>query len=240
MENKITSVGIIGLGAFGKLCAQLVPKGIAVAAYDTKPIEDFKLSPLETAAQADIVILAVPLAALRGTLESIKDILPKTSVLVDICSVKVESSNTIKEVLPDHTNILVSHPLFGPQTFYNSATEKTFVVCEQHGTKAQEVIDFCKDSLGLTIVNMSPEEHDKEMSRIHALTFFVARALGEVHAEKPKLSTPSFEYLKKLIDLDHAHTQELFLTIQNGNPYAKQIRKDFVTVLQKIDATLEG
>ncbi len=238
MSKNIHSVGIIGLGAFGKLCMKLAPQELRVLGYDAQPPEDTKISSLEEVCQADVVILAVPLSALRSTLKSIKDLLPETTLLVDVCSVKVESSKAIREVMPRHKNILISHPLFGPQTIASGTAGKTFVVCEQHGDKAKEFINFCKNALELNIVTMSQEQHDKEMARVHALTLFLARGLSEVHADKSQFSTPSFDYLKKLVALDHAHTEELFLTIQNGNPYAKEARDELIQKLVDVNETL--
>lgn len=239
MESSIKSLGIIGLGAFGKLCAQLAPSNVKVVGYDSHPTPDLTRASLAEVCATDVIILAVPLSSLESTLESIKHLITPSTLVIDICSVKVNSSKLIKKHLPNHKNILISHPLFGPQTIENGTAGKTFVVCEQVGDKANKVVDFCKDTLELKVVSMSPEQHDKEMSKVHALTLFLARGLSEIHAETSEFSTASFDYLKKLVALDHAHSEELFLTIQNGNPYAKQIRSELIETLEKLNRELE-
>jgi prephenate dehydrogenase len=238
MNNSVHSVGIIGLGPFGKLCASLIPSGISVKGFDSNADVGFEISKLEDVCKTDVVILAVPLGSYPTVLNSIQGLLAPTTLLVDICSVKVKPAALIAEHLPDHTNVLFTHPLFGPQTIENGTEGHSLIVCNTADEKSQKLIAYSRDSLKLKIVTMTPEEHDKEMALVHALTLFIARGLSEVHAEESQFATPSFTYIKKLIELDRAHSEELFTTIENGNPYAKEIRQKILRQLVSIDTAL--
>lgn len=240
MKNNIQSVGIIGLGAFGRLCSSLVPEGVTVLGFDTKPPANYKTSTLEDVCATDAVILAVPLSAYPEVLTQIQPLLTKSTLLIDICSVKVKPLQLLQKHLPDHTNILLTHPLFGPQTVENGTKGLTLVVCSEVSEMSEPFITFCSDVLKLTIVRLSPAQHDKEMALVHALTMFLARGLSDIHAEESQFATPSFTYLKKLIELDRVHTEELFQTIENGNPYAQNIRTQLITQLEKIDSSLKN
>jgi prephenate dehydrogenase len=237
-KTLISSVGIIGLGAFGKLCASLIPKDITVLGFDTNTSVDFETSSLKEVCQADVIILAVPLESYSEVLASIKSLLPSSSLLVDICSVKSKPAELLAKHLPNHTNVLLTHPLFGPQTIENGTAGNPLIVCNTADEKSEALLKYCHDVLGLKIVKLTPEEHDKEMALVHAVTMFVARGLSLVHAEESQFATPSFGYIKKLIALDKAHSEALFETIENGNPFAKDVRKQLIDELVKVDASL--
>jgi prephenate dehydrogenase len=83
---------------------------------------------------------------------------------------------------------------------------------------------------------MSAEQHDKAMADVQALTFFVARGLAAAGVSETPFMTPSFKRLLDLVQLDRAHSPDLFNTIELGNPFAAAVRERFVnsvTTLQK-------
>lgn len=238
----IRSVGIIGLGSFGALAASLIPKEIEVVGYDqTKsamtPIRNGSLSGVM---ESDVVILAVPLDAYASLLAKIEPLLKPETLLIDICSVKLKPDQLLREYLPNHPNILVTHPLFGPQTAAPGKTKgHDLIVTKSLGKKATEVLDFCKTTLELSIYHMTPEAHDQAMAQVHALTFFVARGLADTPMQKVPFQTPSFQMILDLVKLDRTHSDELFRTIQHGNPYAATVRKQVVKSFQALALDLE-
>jgi prephenate dehydrogenase len=242
MNSAINSVGIIGLGAFGTFCASLVPQDIRVISYDTHVSGSSSVAhgTLEQVCESDVVILAVPLSAYEETLAKIKPLIKPSTLIIDICSVKEVPARLVRKYLPDHKNLLITHPLFGPQSAKNGTTGLTLVVCEQSGQTSDTVIKYCESTLNLTVLFMTAEQHDKEMALVHALTFFVARGLDNMNITKTHFATPSFDLIQNLIDFDARHSEELFQTIQTGNPYAKQVRKQLLTHLESVDVALDS
>ena len=86
---------------------------------------------------------------------------------------------------------------------------------------------------------MTPDAHDKEMMFVHALTFFIARGLRGFKLDQLTLETPSFRHIKQLAHLDKVHSQELFETIELGNPYAAKARGELMVMLERAIASLE-
>lgn len=239
--SNIKTVGIIGLGSFGALTGRLLQNHVQVLGYSRsgKRIPGVTPASFEETAHSDIVVLAVPLPSYETVLQQLAPVLPATSLLVDVCSVKVYPAQLIKKYLPNHQNVLMTHPLFGPETIKDKTAEHIMVITERHGERAQAAEVFCANELGLTISHTSAEEHDKQMAKIHALTYFIARGLTALNVNESALGTPSYQSLLQLTSLDQKHTQELFETIENGNPYAAAIRKEYLEALQKIDSSLE-
>lgn len=238
------TVGIIGFGHFGRFLADKLDSVCAVRVYARDGQAGKWGAELEQVAQSDYVILAVPLTAYEAMLERIKTYIPETSVIVDICSVKVRPIEIITSILP-RQRIVSTHPLFGPQSAANSLKDHTVVVCPEQSNEeaAKSVIALCRQ-LDLKVVEMSAEAHDQEMATVHGLTFFIAHSLKEMGLQDQTLATPSFHKLLDLAILERQHTEGLFTTIQAGNPYAKVIRDKFTREVEslgkRIDAVFPG
>lgn len=241
--SDIQSVGIVGLGSFGRFVAGLIPEGVRVLGHDplqAQPLKGVAQVSLAEAAAADVVILAVSLDAIGPVLDGIKNILRPDTAVVDICSVKVRPEEILRQHLPDHKSILLTHPLFGPQSAAISTAGHRLIITKSHGDRANEVARYCEQVLGLDVAEMSAVEHDHAMARVHALTLFVARGLGEMRLPHEQLVTPSYQMILDLIGLDRAHSDGLFRTIEVGNPFAADIRHELLAKLTEIDQTLQG
>lgn len=238
----IHSVGIIGLGSFGKLAASLLSKNFDVVGYDTRPTKSgVRQTSLADVMKCDAVILAIPFDAYQEVLKAIKPLLKPETLLIDICSVKIKPSELLDTHLPNHPNLLVTHPLFGPETAAPGKTRGHKLIVTKHiGNEALRVMKFCREELGLVIHRMSPQEHDRTMAQVHALTFFVARGLADTHIAKVPFETPSFQMILDLIALDRKHSDELFQTIERGNPYAAPVRHQLIKSFENLAATLEN
>jgi prephenate dehydrogenase len=161
--------------------------------------------------------------------------------VVDVCSVKTKPAQLLQKYLPDHPNMLVTHPLFGPQSASCGDTAgRELIVTGSRGGKAKAVLAYCKDTHGLVIRHTTAEEHDRAMAQVHALTFFLAHGLARARVgEDVPFVTPSFRSLLELIALDKRHTDALFNTIQQGNPYAHEAREALLRNLKDINQEIQ-
>jgi prephenate dehydrogenase len=226
-------IGIIGQGSFGMFAANILPgAGQEVITID-------KNDNLDTVVKADAIILAIPLSAYDTVLPQLATLLQPRTLVIDICSVKMEAVKRLRHHLPRHPNLLISHPMFGPQSAARGTAGHTLVVTESVGVRAKETIGFCEQKLGLKILRMSNEEHDRAMADVHALTFFVARGLSQLQLKQSALQAPSFQMLLDLVEFDKTHSDDLFCTIELGNPFAKDSRARLITTLERINDKLE-
>lgn len=240
------TIGIIGLGSFGQFAARVLANqpdttiiGFDAAGKDAP--EYIQLADLATVARADYVVLAVPLEAYGAVLPQLRDMLAPESLLIDICSVKTLPEQAIRRELPDHQNLLFSHPLFGPQSAPDgNVSGKQFIVTGQVGERAAEAVQWCRDQLGVQVTTLTAEEHDRHMAQVHALTFFVARGLNQAGVAPGPFDTPSFGMLLDLVRFDQTHSEELFRTIQKGNPYASEYCDKLVAAFDALSADIKN
>lgn len=236
-------IGIIGFGAFGTFISSILEPYGTIYAYDPSRSIDSSsvtLMQLEDVRQIDILILSIPLSEYEKMLFAIKPLLRPETLVVDVCSVKVKSRDMMFRVLNGHENILVCHPLFGPQTVKNGLdlTGHDIIVTNAQGKLAEQCVKFFDATLKLRVHNISAEEHDHVMAYVHVLTFFVARGLGNMRIADMPFKTPSYDMITALTDFDAKHTDELFMTIQEGNPYADAVRRKLLASFEDLENEL--
>lgn len=231
------TVGIVGGGSFGQLLAEKLDGKVEVLLSSRSRQTRWSAS-LAEVAQADYLILAIPLTAYAAVLSELKSHLGSQTIIVDVCSVKVEPIELIRQILPD-VKVVATHPLFGPESAAQSVQDHTVVLCPDVSDQEElAVIEVFVQSLGLKIVRMSAEEHDAQMAVVQGLTFFIARALKNTGIHQQKLETPSFRRLLHLAELEEHHSDDLFYTIQNGNPQTKAAREAFTQALVDLNAQI--
>ena len=232
---KAKSVGLIGYGSFGELLVELLHGRVKTKVYSrtSGKVPRHLRASIEEVAVCDYVVLAIPLAVYQAVLAELAKLIAPTTVVIDVCSVKVVPCELISELLP-HNRLVATHPLFGPQTAAAGLKNLTMVICDEESDAAQALLvdAFCK-TLGLKVVHMSADEHDRQMAKVHALTFFVAEALNGLDLESVTLKTPSFAKLTDLASLTEVESRALLDTLQTGNPYAAGVRREFVRKVEE-------
>lgn len=235
-------IGIIGFGRFGRLMSRYLAQEFNVYAYD---IEDKSGAIAETGAVAGsleeicrqkIVILAVPISGIQDVLKKIAPLLRNDTLIVDVCSVKVNPVQWMKAILPDYVSILATHPMFGPDSAAKTLEGSKIVLCkvrinDEHYSQIKSYLA----SKHLTLIETTPEEHDKEIAVSLALTHFIGRSLSEFGASQQLIDTEGYKRLLHILEVVEHDTWQLFLDMNHYNPYAREKRMAFVKAMQSIE-----
>lgn len=227
MERTFVTIGLIGYGRFGKLTAKLLARRARVYVYDTRrirgklPSRNIKVKPLTIVASQGLVVLAVPISALESTLREIRPFVNPGALVLDLCSVKARPVRWMRNILPHSTNILGTHPLFGPDSVSRSLIGRKIVLCpvripEPLLRKVSKVLG--KEGLDVSI--MSPSEHDRMVAETLLLTQYVGRLVHWTGVQKWRRSTLHFEKLLDLVQVAEQDSVELFRDMWNYNPHA--------------------
>lgn len=241
-ESKIATVGIIGFGQFGQFMARHLAPHFDAAVCDRADRRaeaeriGVRWGDFETVASQKIVVFAVPLESFESVLRRAVPFLQTDALCFDVCSVKIAPLRLMEEILPETVEIVGTHPLFGPQSGREGIEGLRLAFCPRRTTRAAEIKRFLAEDLKLRVLEKSPEDHDREMAHVQALTHFVARALDELHVSDSELSTVSYEELMRAARLVSEDSWELFRTIQKGNPYADAKRRAFIEKLIELEA----
>lgn len=240
-DNKKT-LGLIGYGSFGKLVVDVFGQDYSFEVHTrTKPKtlpKNTKFVSITRVSSKPIIILAVPLGVYKNTLKHISKYAPKNAIVIDVCSVKAVPFKLAQKYLRDDIEFVGTHPLFGPQSAAKSLNDQTLVLCNPNETEFINKFNKLMHKKGLNVIKMSPQEHDRQMAEVHALTFFVARGLMNTGLHKNTLQTPSFKKMLDLAELETHHSQALFETIEGGNPYARAVRIKFIKQLKSLNKNI--
>jgi len=243
----LQEISFIGFGNFGQFIVKHLTPFAKIYAHDTrdyrKNAADLGVTWLETMEEAlekQVIILCVPVQHLESLLQNIGHKVKPGSLVVDVASVKVKPVELMKKYLPNDVNITAIHPLFGPQSGKNGIVGLNVVACEVRYDKFGSVVDFLSDKLKLNTLVRTPEVHDMQMAYVQALTHFVGRAVNEMDIPDVEQKTPAYQYLLDIKRNLGQDSWDLFLTIENENPYAKKVRQDFLNELETLNQKLSN
>ena len=147
----------------------------------------------EDLANADFVILSVPVDVSLEFLPKVLDVIPESAIVFDVGSTK----NPICEAVANHPrrrNFMAAHPIAGTEFSGPAAAirglfqDKTNIICEVEKTtfKLQEkALDLFK-SMGMRIRYMDPKSHDKHIAYVSHLSHISSFMLGKTVINKEK------------------------------------------------------
>jgi prephenate dehydrogenase len=246
--DSFTSFGIVGYGHFGQFLARsLAARGINVVVTDTDAAKlppaanGVRATSLNDVAGSDVVVLAIPAAALESVLGELSDRLDPSTVVMDVVSTKAHATELLESLLRADQNLLATHPLFGPPSMDLMQPGDRLVVTAGRGARAEALALFLEHTLGLRLISVPAEEHDRAMAYMQALPFFIARALDRLDIDhfRDDLEIPSFHKLAEIANIERHHSAEMFETSQLSNPYAREAREHFLDILQKLNTSLQ-
>ena len=237
IDNMNRTLGIIGVGAFGAFCIKHLSPYFKIIAYDKN--ENF--GTIELAASQDLVLLCMPVQQIDSVTLTIKDIVKKGSIIIDVCSVKKKPSEILLRNLPDYVNIIGTHPLFGPQSGKDGIEGLKIALCNiRCGDKLFSIFEqFLINKLKLKTIITTPEQHDLEMAYVQGLTHLISRIYLGMNVPNFEQTTVTYEHLKKMVDIVRYDSDDLFHAIECENPYVSEIKKNFFSIARDIEQKLK-
>lgn len=209
--QKIVIVG--GKGKLGGLFARyLRASGYPVSVLDR---DDWDKA-TEILANADAVIVSVPIANTLETIERLKPYLTKNMLLADLTSVKREP---LAKMLAVHSGAVVGlHPMFGPDIA--SMAKQVVVRCDGRSAERYEWLMEQIQIWGAKIYQTDAAEHDHNMTYVQALRHFATFANGLHLSKQPvnlanllALSSPIYRLELAMIGRLFAQDAELYADI---------------------------
>jgi prephenate dehydrogenase len=236
------SVGLIGLGRFGRMVYDYLKPcgGLRVWTRDSGKLSGFaEAATFEDTASADVVVLAVAISAMDETCRRLAPILRRDQIVIDTCSVKVEPVRLMLDLLPAGVEILGTHPLFGPDSGEQGIAGLKIVLCPVRiGAPSYRSIRAWLESLGLALIEATPEEHDRQVARTQAVFHLLAQAFHRLGWGEDQIATPGPEAFFRLTRTLQSDSFQLFSDMQRRNPFTGEYRRHFLAALAQLDQEL--
>ena len=233
-------VSIIGFGRFGAMLHSLLSKGFEVDVFDKNSIDNSDVNEvsLEDALRNETIFIAVPIRDFENLIKDISKKISREKTVIDVCSVKVFPKKVMLDNLSNKTDIIATHPLFGPDSLKDSGSVMTMESVRNTFGR----YDFWKnyfESQNILIEEISAEEHDMMAARSQGLTHFVGRVIDDFGTNQTRIDTEGYKALHKLVNQTCNDTWELFEDIQNFNPFTEKMISELNESFEKISEIIE-
>lgn len=205
LKNK--KIVIIGLGLIGgsiarglsslQLAGEIVAVGrneaVLQQAKNDGVISSFSTNIKDVAADADIVVIAVPSLTVENTLLELKSVVSENTVITDVASVKnaiVEAAVNVFGEVPE--NFVPGHPIAGSEhSGYSASTVELFqgkkvILTPMENTAADAVslVTALWQVLGAEVINMPVDRHDEILAATSHLPHLLAFALVDTLSQQ--------------------------------------------------------
>lgn len=201
---------------------------------------------------ADLVLLAVPVAATEATFKAIRHLVRNDVLIMDVGSTKREVIDAARRVLRDQVGVFVpAHPIAGKELAGVDHADPDLYTGRQviltpiertmpaHVDKAEKVWR----ALGCQVKRMTPEGHDAAYAAISHLPHLLAFALMGAIQKQPEgndflaLAGPGFRDFTRIAASDAAVWRDILLS--NKEELITQSRH-FLRALQELESAIKN
>lgn len=237
--DKNTVVAVIGFGRFGELLVKILLKHsqAKVIVVSSKKInsshKNLKIESIDGVKNADMIFPCVPISEFQSVMKKIAPIIKKGAIVIDVCSVKMLPADIMKNHLSPSTQIIATHPMFGPDSYrIKKKLNGLKLVMWNISAKENNYLQIKNffSSLGLKIIELSPKAHDKFMALSLGYSYVIGKISQFMNIKKTPIDTYDFQLLLEHTSIIKSDSEQLFFDMQTKNPFAK----DMLIKLSKI------
>ena len=144
---------------------------------------------------ADIVLIAVPVAATEASFKAIKHLVTPDMLIMDVGSTKRDVVYAARRALREHVDLFVpAHPIAGKEVSGVEHSDPDLYVGKQviltpiertAAPQLQKAIEVWS-RLGCNVQTMSPEQHDAAFASVSHLPHLIAFALMNAISDQPQ------------------------------------------------------
>ncbi len=232
-----TKIGVYGLGRFGQFWADMLSRDFTVIGYNRSQRDtgNITLGSQEEVLTCDAVFFCVSISSFQEVLSQCAEKIGKDTVVFDTCSVKCYPAQIMSELLPKGTEMIATHPMFGPDSGRNGLAGLPIVFSPL--SCSIKTSSFWKEyfqSIGLDVMEMSPEQHDREAAVTQGITHVIGRVLGSLELQPSRISTLGYKKILEVVEQTCNDPYQLFMDLQHYNPYTHSMRLRLKESLDKV------
>jgi len=245
-------IGIVGFGNFGQFLAKrfkshgheliATSRGDYSAVAGELGVKFF--SDLDDFCEyhPDVVIMSTSIISTEAALGKLPlQRLKRSTLFVDVLSVKEFPKRLFLNQLPVHFDILCTHPMFGPDsgrgTWEGLPLMYERVRVSEGKPRRKAVADGLLEVFrreGCRMVEMSCEEHDRQAASTQFITHTVGRMLGEMGLSNTAIDTKGYESLLSLVNNTANDSFDLYYGLFMYNQSATQELQRLETAFDRI------
>ncbi|MCS7114680.1 MAG: prephenate dehydrogenase/arogenate dehydrogenase family protein [Nitrososphaerota archaeon] len=236
-------VAIIGAGKMGRWFASFFLKqGFSVVVSDKDKDKLRKISEelnvetasnIEAVKKAHRIFVCVPIERFEEVIAEIHAHFRPGQEVLDICSIKERPIEIMHKYIKKGV-VLGTHPMFGPGA--KSIEKQNFVLTPTNAEEEKLAEDFGRwlESKGAKVFKMSPKEHDKLMSMVIGLPYFLSLVTCDTiishssFTDAKKVSGASYKVLLTLAEAIASEETDFSTSLQMNLPEVDKIEELFL------------
>jgi prephenate dehydrogenase len=237
MSKGTPLIGVYGLGRFGRFWGELLSRKMRVIGASRSRKENLPEAitqcAVEDLAEAEAVFLCVAISAMEESSRTLAGVLRPEQAVLDTCSVKVYPSQVMLESFSPGQPLIATHPMFGPDSAKHGVEGLPLIMHPLRKATAQ--YELWRDrfsEIGLSIVEMSPDRHDREAAYTQGITHFVGRVLSRLDLPESTIATLGYRKIQEVVEQTCNDPYQLFLDLQHYNPYTSSMRGELSEALE--------
>ncbi|CAH9069707.1 unnamed protein product [Cuscuta europaea] len=245
-------IGIVGFGSFGQFLSKtMIKQGHLLCATSRSdhsqlcrelgiPFHRDMGTFLEL--DNEVVLICTSILSLSEVIKSMPlNSLKRPTLFVDVLSVKEYPRDFLLQALPAESDLLCTHPMFGPQSGKYGWKDLPFMYDRVRIRDEALCSSFLHifSSEGCRMLQMGCEEHDKLAARTQFLTHTIGRILSEMDVETTALDTKGFEKLVEVKESTVKNSFDLFSGLFIHNRFARQQMQSLEEALEKTKQKLQ-
>jgi len=186
----------------------------------------------------DVVILAPSVLSFEAVVRSLDPSLCANKLVVDVLSVKMHPKTVLLDALPASSDILCTHPMFGPESAKHGWQNLPMVyelvrTQPTHQWRSQACLNLFRDQ-GCRMVEMSCEEHDRHAAGSQFITHFTGRVLSQLGLSDTPINTKGYETLLALQANTCKDSFDLFFALFKYNTNSEQTLAQFADAFEHV------
>ncbi|HQQ36731.1 MAG TPA: prephenate dehydrogenase/arogenate dehydrogenase family protein, partial [Methanothrix sp.] len=192
------------------------------------------------AERSDIVLVSVTIEKTVEVIRQVAPLMRPGSLIMDVTSIKSEPVRAMKAYAPVGVEALGTHPMFGPSM--PSMRGQTIILTpveERTGQWLKEISSLFQSD-GAHVEVLGPEEHDRIMAVVQALTHFAYIGIGSTLKalqfdveNSRRFMSPVYEIMIDFVGRILDQNPELYASIQS-NPQAASVRQTFLSQCMRL------
>lgn len=237
----MSNITIIGLGLIGTSIGLALKKAkqpnLKITGHDREPtssrtaqkmnaIDSLEWNVGKSVRNADMVIIATPVLAIKEVMEYIAPQLPEECVVTDTGSTKTRILQWAKEILPGHVSFVGGHPLAGKEESGPKAADASLfegadycvIPAPNAAPWATQAVVSIVDLVGAKPFFIEAGEHDSFAAAVSHLPMAISAALVASTTKSPswhemaKMATTGYRDISRLASGDPEMNRDICVT----------------------------
>ncbi len=238
------TIGVYGLGRFGSFWAEALSRtNNDVIAYSRSSHQvggNVRIATEDEVLASDLLFFCVAISSFEEVLKKVSGRIGKKTVVMDTCSVKTYPSMWMEKHLDKDIYKIATHPMFGPDSAKDGLGGLPIVMAEMSAKDERyESVKSLFLSMGLKVIEMSADEHDREAAFSQGVTHFVGRVLSDMKLQPSDIATKGYKALLEIVEQTCNDPLSLFCDLQRYNPYTQDMRHSLRRSIEDVGYMLE-